>query len=87
MENINPLALAGVLIAVTGLVAPALVYLGISIGALRKSTEQAHNRVDRMEMMLAEEFRELRNDLKTAIATAWRNCPLAESKHKERTHE
>jgi hypothetical protein len=82
LNNINPLALIALLVAVLSLLGPALLYAGITIGTLRSTAKNAHKRIDRLETLLTHQFEQLRGDLKESIATAWRNCPLAHN-HKE----
>jgi len=69
-------------IALFALIGPALVMLGIWLGTLRASTRAAHKRLDDLETLLREEFRNFRLDLRESIEKAWTNCPLAH-KHKE----
>ena len=75
--NGSLLSAAGVLIAFLALVGPALVYLGMKLGTLQQSSEGAHKRIDRLEKMLTDEFRQMREALNASIRDAWRNCPLA----------
>lgn len=80
--NEPSLAWWGLMIALFGLVSPALVYLGIRLGTLQQSTDGAHKRIDRLEQLLTTEFRALRAELRTSIEESWRNCPLAHGKDK-----
>jgi len=77
MSDWTIIALIGVVVATLALVGPALVYLGLKLGTLTNSSEGAHKRIDRLELMLTEEFRLLRGSIATMIGDAWKNCPLA----------
>ena len=88
------LTVLGILVAVLSVLAPALVYLGISLGTQRTSSSAAHNRidntnvrVDKLEILLREEFQELRLTMKESLESAWRNCPLATANHVSQTKE
>ncbi len=69
------------------LIGPGLLYLGIKIGTLTGSTRSAHHRIDRHEEMFDQRIKTLTDALSKAIEAgvnnAWRNCPLANSKHEE----
>ena len=78
----TPLAIIGMVLAGSGLVGSALVYLGITIGNLRAGNASAHKRIDRLEELLRQEFQGLRADLKGSIEHAWAHCPLAKEQHK-----
>ena len=65
----------------------ALLYLGVKLGSITARAESAHDRIDRLERVLADEFRELRIILKTSLEESWRHCPMAQSDghNKEKT--
>jgi len=74
------IALAGLGLGILGLLGPALVYLGLRLGALQKSTDGAHERIDRLEALLERGFDRLGERMEKSIKEAWLHCPLAHMK-------
>jgi len=74
----------GVVIALLALVGPALVWIGIRLGALQAATSAAHHRIDetdarfeKHEERMDDRFEKLTQTLSQAIKNGWRHCPLA----------
>lgn len=69
------------IVALFALIGPALVILGLLLGRLIEKSNSAHLRIDRLEVTLAEEFKEMKFTLRDSIEQSWKNCPLARDTH------